>query len=59
MPKFKALRTFHSESKGPIEEGQVLEITVGQADAINKFTQEHYGEDFFERVEDPKKAGKK
>lgn len=59
MPKYKALLTFHSESKGSIEEGQVLETTVGQADTINEYTQENYGFIVLERVEDPKKAGKK
>lgn len=59
MAKYKALKNFNSESQGLISEGDVLDITVGQAIAINEFTQEHLGEDYLERVEEPKKTGRK
>ncbi|UZT28564.1 hypothetical protein vBBceSLY5_0009 [Bacillus phage vB_BceS_LY5] len=59
MPKYKAIRSFYSESLGPIVDGDVKEITVTKADAINKHSKAEYGLAFLERVEEPKKAGKK
>lgn len=59
MPKYKAVRSFHSESLGPIVDGDVKEITVTKADEINKHSEAEYGIPFLERVEEPKKAGKK
>lgn len=59
MAKFKALQTFTSEELGPIEEGQVKEITVAKADEINDYTQANYNIAVLERVDEPKKAGKK
>lgn len=59
MPKYKALQSFTSEELGHIEEGQVKEITVTKADAINDYTQLNHNIAVLERVEEPKKAGKK
>lgn len=59
MVKYKALRSFTSESLGYIGEGEIKDITVTKADEINDHATLEYGEDFLERVEEPKKAGKK
>ncbi|AFE86245.1 hypothetical protein PBC1_009 [Bacillus phage PBC1] len=59
MAKFKALQNFVSEELGLIEEGEVKEITVTKADEINAHTLEYYRSLVLERVEEPKKAGKK
>ncbi len=59
MAKYKVLRNFHSEELGPLDEGQVKEITVAKAEEINDFTVINYGVDVLERVDEPKKkAGK-
>lgn len=59
MAKYKVLRNFHSEELGPLDEGQVKEITVTKADEINDFTALNYDVLVLERVEEPKKkAGK-
>lgn len=59
MAKFKAIRSFYSEELGPIVDGDVKEITVTKAAEINKHSKAEYGIEFLERVEEPKKAGKK
>lgn len=59
MPKYKALQSFLSETLGLIEEGEIKEITVTKADQINAHTLEYYRSLALERVEEPKKAGKK
>lgn len=59
MPKYKALQSFTSAELGPIEEGEVKEITVTKADEINAHTLEYYRSLVLERVEEPKKTGKK
>lgn len=59
MAKYKVLQSFHSEELGAMDEGQVKEITVAKADEINAYTQGAYNVAVLERVEEPKKAGKK
>ncbi|AXN58359.1 hypothetical protein HWB81_gp50 [Bacillus phage Wes44] len=59
MAKYIALQSFHSEELGPVDAGQVKEITVTKADEINAYTKGAYNVTVLERVEEPKKAGKK
>ena len=59
MAKYKVLQNFHSEELGPMDEGQVKEITVTKAEEINDYTALNYNVLVLERVEEPKKkAGK-
>ncbi|AUR81271.1 hypothetical protein [Bacillus phage Carmen17] len=55
MAKYIALQSFHSEELGPVDAGQVKEITVTKADEINDYTEANYGTAVLERVEEPAK----